>query len=488
MTSIDDKPLKAPATYGAQRGAAFSDLPASSNKMWQRCTVTAVHPADKTCSVVTDTGEYHGKLDIPGVNADPLTGAGEFSIPKVGTDYAIHYSLGYPVLTHYPAEVRIREGTDTNARLTAIADVGGEDGIHGGVTSQSHGPTDMAEGDWARVGGEGNLVAVLDNGTTVLKASELAQVICNRGSDLVRLLGRNLQIQTGFGSIDFKSNGNETSMSLRGGANYTDSTSPHLRDGFTIRADAGANGDLVNFRITDPRGKTLAGINYLPDGEVIQTARAVTETVAKDKSTTIDGNYTVAIGGDVLKDVSKTYSLSAGDDVKIESTKNVVSYSGQDSNTSSFRDINMSAGRAMSMSASGDTLALPGDAAMTTDVTNGSWKVSIGDPLSGDLQTALSGMSVDIKGLGDFSVSTTLGKVYLKTAVPDSVQLGGQVALYHAMVYELFEQFIIQLGNMLDTHTHLTGVGPSSPPVVPPFATVSGSVPLIRSNFVTLGG
>lgn len=476
--------------FDAQRGAALDISEIQEPIAWQRCTVTEVHPGGKTCSVFTERGEYHSPMDFPKSYIDTSTGAGEYAIPKVGDVFALHYQLGVPALTPFPTEIRAAEGLTVPAQVTHLPNYGGQDGLHVGTLNTANiGPTDMQPGDWARVGPKGNLIALLDGGATILKASELAQIIAERGSDLLRLLGRNLEIMTGFGEVSFKNNGDATSMSLRGGANHTEQSSPAL-DNYTIHADLGDQGKLVDFRITDPRGNTLARVHYGPGGAVTKsTVTDSTELIGGQQSIEVVEDRDLTVLGNEIRDVKGDFTQLAGRTATIESNTDTTINAGQDIGLGSIRDINVNAGRSLNVTVSGDDQNSAGDTAMTTSVINGSYVVHIGDPGAGSSPSAQSGFEVAVKdSQGAIDLEVQSGKISLKTTTSDSVVLGGSSAEYHAMMFEKFEQFMNQFGNYIDNHQHPTGVGPTGTPIVQPFSTTKSDLPPIKSRYVTLGG
>lgn len=490
MASVRPEYRQLPKINSAQRGALFDTSEPTQTSYWERCVVIDVHIGSKTCAVLTDSGSVHNNLAFPQRYIDPQSGAGEYSIPKVGTVYALHYHLGYPVLMEYTSEFKRPEGDNPNSRVTGVTGFGAEDGMHSaGFNEFNVGPPDLMAGDWTRVGSAGNLLGVLEGGITVFKASELAQIIAIKGTDLLKLLGRNLEVITGFGKISFVDNEGKTSMSVKGGANYAEQTSPNLNDNFTIHADLGSTGNLVDFKITDPRGNIVAGIHYGPDGEVTRVSNGNNDTrIGGSNTERIGGNNEVTVGRDYIVTADNNILQSASNSASYEAIQDHSIQAGQDVNIRAQRNVNITAGKTINVDATGDLLALPGDTTVKASIINGSLVLDIGNPIAGDLQKALSGVTINVNGLGSINLNTDVGGINLKTKIPDSVLLGGQLSVFHAVLFEMLEQFLLQLGIYLDSHIHATGVGPSSPPIVPPFQMVASLLPALRSQFVTIGG
>lgn len=460
------------------------------NRNWERATIIQVNPGTYTVDVYTERGKYLSGLSIPTSSYDPSSGAGEISMPKRGQVVAVHYELGDPILNLAVPFSSAGPPLQSIAANPVVPDIGGEDGVYAGQGTANYAglrPQDVLPGDWMRIGSQGNLVGVLEGGVTVLKASELAQIIAVRTNDLLKLLGRNLEILTDFGEITFTNDNGNTSMSLRAGAKQTTESSP-TQEYWTIRADLGDAGNLVNFRITDTQGHTLSGVQMDPNGSVTRTTTGdLTEIIGGaynmqfggDVGLVIPGNKNDTVNGDSTESITGSKTINAGSTITLQS--------GVDTVVSPTRDLNISTGRNINISASGNPLATPGATTLSYTITNGSVVFDIGDPAAGDLQAAMSGMQVNTF-LGNIGFDTKLGNFIVNTTIPNSVQLGGQAPLFHSMLFEMFEAFMETLGSLIDSHTHLTPSGPSGPPIVPPYETSESLVPGIQSEYVTHGG
>jgi hypothetical protein len=458
-------------------------------RTWERCTTINVYPDTFSCDVYTEKGRMLSGLPFPSGNYDPSSGAGEISIPKRGMILTVHYGLGEPTLSF--TQPVPQSGTQVPAStVTAAPNVGGEDGTYsdqGHTDYRGLRPNDIIAGDWIRLGTQGNLIGVLEGGLTILKASEVAQIIASKINDSLRLIGRNMDIFTDFGEFRFTNNNGNCSMQLRAGSKQTTQSSPSEQN-YTIRADLGDAGQLVNFRITDPDGHILSSIVMDPNGSTTRVATGdavdivngnLTQGYGSNKDTTIEGDESITVGGDSMEQVAGDKTIQASADLTLQS--------GNDIDQMSNRDISVGAGRNMDVSVSGDTTATPGTNALTYTVTNGTVYFDIGDPAAGDSQSAMSGWGVTTL-LGDMTFSTTGGNFIVNTTIPNSVQLGGDSPLFHSMLFEMFQTFISTLGALIDSHTHLTPAGPSGPPIVPPYASSESLVPDIQSDFVTHGG
>jgi hypothetical protein len=428
-------------------------------------------------------------LAWPSSSYDPVSGAGEISVPKRGMIISVHYELGEPTVS-FSQPVPQAGNTIPSTSATAAPQIGGDDGTY---ANQGHSnfrgvrPPDVLPGDWIRMGSQGNLVGVMEGGLTLLKASELAQVVASRTNDLLRLIGRNMDILTDFGEFRFTNKNGNCSMQMRAGSKQTTQTSP-LKENYTIRADLGDTGQLVNFRVTDPDGHTLSSVNMDPNGSVTRTAAGDTlDTVFGKQTERVDGDREFSMGGDLTEYIFGNASERVSANKTVQAGADVMLQSGNDTGVFSNRDISIGASRNMTVAVSGDTSAISGVNALEWTVNNGSVEFNIGDPSAGDTGGARSGWTV-MTNTGNMLFSTNGGNFIVDTTTPNSVWLGGSEPLYHAAVYEMFQVFISTMGALIDSHTHLSPAGPTSPPVVPPYSTSSSLVPNIQSEYVALGG
>jgi hypothetical protein len=346
-------------------------------------------------------------------------------------------------------------------------------------------PKDILPGDWLRVGTQGNLIAVLEGGTNILRSSFNAQVVTSREKDLVKIHGRNVDIFSDFGELKFENEGGQTSFTLRGGSQQLNESSPLLDENFTIALDLGAKGDVYNFRITNQRGIKKYNFHIDAEGNVTSRSGYINEVIVGDKDTHLIGSKQE----DIEQDLSVTVGGNTYTSINGNSARQVLGDSetlvGNNLNASAGKDVNINATRTLSISAGGDTTPKPSSRAIKVTAINGSVEISIGDPGSGDKQTAKSGFILKTF-TGNIELNSKLGKIILNSPRPDSIVLGGKTATFHAVLFEQLKAFFEVFGNLIDTHVHATAVGPSSPPAVPPFQTSRAQLELAKSHAVVI--
>lgn len=464
-----------------RKGSAFDVLGLPLRE--ERCVVRSVHPDKYSCDVYTTSGRYLAGVAWPG-------GSQEASAPRPGDTFGVSYGLGVPQL--FEAATTVEPPADTAAfRVTPARGYGAEDPVYRGKgTNPQRGerPSDVMAGDWIRTGDLGNLVGVLSGGMTVVKAGELAQLVATQARNLVRLVGQNLQIFTGAGSIECVSEEGKTSLVMRLGADSATESTP-AEENFRIRCDLGDTGELVDFRVTDGQGRDLYRVHVDPDGRVQRVAERETVVLEQDRVTVVGtddglnvkGDQTIRVGGRKRENVEGSRDVRAGGASRFRSVG--------DTAISSMHDMSLFSARFLDVKVGGQAVGT-GDA-MKVAVANGDLHFDVGNPSSGDTQVRRSGFRVNTL-LGDISMTTLAGSVRINTSVPGNVKVGGPgPGIYSAVLFEQLRVWAMTFGVLIDTHFHpqpALGGSPTGPPVVAPWIMTQGLFELARSNFVRFGG
>jgi hypothetical protein len=451
--------------------------------------VMRIHLPNKECDIKGEDGSLYKNVPFPQSISNPNTGAGEFTIPREGTQVLIHNrftearcEIDVPV---FSAHEDPEDAPNILPSTTSNDSIGDPSTSSNGSITRI-GPQDMKPGDWARIGEHGQAIGLVGN-KAILKGGALSQVICDQGADLVQTVGQNIDLLSGFGHLKFSKDRNGTSMQLKGGANYTEDSGPTLEK-YTIHADLGRGGDLVDFKITTPDQDTKSSVKYYPTGAVATTSKSRTDAIDGNETRVVTGTRITEVNSDYLHS-KNGYTLVSSKQISVNGGK--IAFGTGGSCTMNGGNVGIHAGGALRLSASGDTAATPLSVAYNTSVTNGSMVIEIGNPAAGDTGSGMSSFEVKTHTLGNITLSQLgAGNIELKTTKPaDSVLLGGQVGIYHAVLYEMLEAYLQQLNVYLDTHTHPTGVGPSGPPLLPTSSQAfPANMPLLKSMIVTIGG
>jgi hypothetical protein len=473
------------AALAAMKGAAF----ASSRQRWEKAYIHEVYPDTYCCDVFTEKGKFLAGVPWP-------NNSGEILVPKRGDKYTVMYELGTPMLL--PITPDAQPGSQKNQAksrapiaVTPVAAVGGNDTAYTGRGDndlRGDKPKDVVSGDWLKMGDLGNVLGVLEGGSVVMKAADLAQIIATQAKNMLRLIGQNLSIYTGAGSLDFKTSDGKTSIILRAGADCDVESNPD-QENFRIRCELGDDGELVDFRVTDGSGRNLYRIHVDPDGrvdtEMAQRTSAVEgdswdatggsryESTEQDKTDVVGGSRTVITGKNVDHDTSGSHRVRSSNDIGLAAAHDLL--------LSSFRNT--------LVTATGDVTSA--DPALLFTVGNGDVAFKIGEP-GVDAQVRHSGFTVDTL-TGDIAISSVLGKIELNSTVAGNVKLGGVsgVGPFSAVLFETLSIFMDIFGAMIDTHVHFhpgLGIIPTAPPFLPPYALSRGSLSAAKSTFVKIGG
>jgi hypothetical protein len=194
-------------------------------------TVTAVDPVRMVCSVKSMFG--HGFKSVPWLT--------NLQAPVFNDRVFVTIVTGNPLILGLLPKVGTDNETATHINSGEVeADAGNLSSLTRGMVNNPGKPGDLVAGDVLASNDQGGLVALLRGGTFIAKASRLAQIILSRYDDLVRLVGRNLEIFTDVGT--------EICANVRGRV-YK----------FVGIADTQANGVAEVYKYTESYGDTQLG-------------------------------------------------------------------------------------------------------------------------------------------------------------------------------------------------------------------------------------
>jgi len=373
----------------------------------------------------------------------------------------------------------------------------GEDGD----VSFTAGPRDVVQGDWARLGNQGQSVSLVEGGVARLKATPMSQICCSSHGDTTKINGRTLKMFTGFGETTYGSDGGRNYLEVEG--------SPYQL--------------LQSSRGTD--NKNLWMYQYLvgskkADGFVDTRISDLTGNRVYSNSIDISGNQTVTGKGNYTRRFEGTTNtsvrgnrrtqLDTGDDLLyLEQGKRVEHYAGGQTTEimeskycrvggqrrdRTVGDWSVSA-RNMAFNISGDAvLGNPISNSLDFVVSNGSVNFDVGNPLSGDLLKSLSGFHVNQYGPGAIElIAKDLGQIYIDTTIPvGTIMVGGNIfspAIEPAVLGLKFITLILSMMANFDTHFHPLPF-PFPPTLPTPLLmtpTIGANVPFTVSKKVLIG-
>lgn len=439
----------APGGLSEQLGSAALDR--GRNPRWDLGEVVAYNSATLTSVVRTHSGRV--LRNVPQLVKSP----NDFDHLKVGTTVAVHYELGFPVIEGVlvipgPPQQIIAQPT-----VTGLDGVGDDNPLQ--PTEGDHNyspptaPSDLTQGDWAKVGMLGNYVAVLEGGVSAI-GSPSAFVRSLGLIGLLQLVAKRISTVTDFGEWKVTNDQGLTSFTLRAGANQTTQTGLD-ESHWTIRLDVGAAGDLFNFQITDTQGKTLFRLSVGSDGrfqlygdggaDISSGPNADAETrsdVLGDRSAGISGDDSLFVQGNRNTVVSKAHSESIGTDKKVGIGNDESRYVNRDRTLTT-------GGKKTEVIGGGSALdAQPGALAYDVRVVNGGYMIDIGNPEDG----------ANINALAAFRVRTSMGDIAFeaggaaKLRARQNVDIAGALVLVNGNEHPLplWDNFLNDLGGFIN--------------------------------------
>lgn len=464
----------------------------------------AYHPDTHTYDLAVRDGEPLS--NIPRLVDSP----GKAEILPRDALVAVHDELGFWVVDKVLAIGVINRTEVDKARVSEVDSVGGQDPVYagGGDTNGRplNAPDDLTEADWAQVGPDGNLVAVLRGGVNVFKSSPLAQVRTHQLEDLVEIISDKFRHITAMGELNVKNVGGKTSLTWRAGADQLNEAGAS-EENWTIHLDVGAEGDLFTFEITSPQGQSLARVHMSSDGQLELFGAAgvlitsgdrgvVSEVAAGDKHAEVHGDLTEVVRGAATITTGRRKTTVKGAD-SVHVTGNRSEGVGGDKN-------DLVGGRLTQRVVGG-----PG----VYEYVNGGIEVTLGDPALGtDPAAKFNAEWVNFAGGFTFatppSPTGARGEFTVMSSEPNSVQLGvdGVVTpdpvnggykitpvpgLFRLMKFEPFAALLKVMFQLFDAHVHQSSAPgtPTSPPAAPFLwsAALQAFVPPIGSERVVVG-
>jgi hypothetical protein len=404
-------PLRAPPGAG-NLGSAALNRGASTN--WEVADVVEYNSATHTAMVRTLSGRT--LQDVPQIKMGP----GEYEHFRLGTSVVVTYDLGFPAILGCINFVGRPQTSLPAPTLTGLDGVGDDNPIQSTEGSNSykpaHAPLDMTNGDWARVGTFGNHVAVMEGGVSLF-GSPTAHLRSLGLAGVMQLIAQQLHTYTDFGEWKTTNNGGKTSFTLRAGSNQSTQTGLD-EENWTIRVDLGATGDVFNFEVTEPGGRTLFKLHVDPQGrvqifgdggvDISSGARAESEAISDV------GNRTTNVHGAEVLDVkaARTTNVGGVDTANLSSDRDTVVGGSETQIVEDNQTLSVGGTKTEVVVGGGPTETTPGSPALTTKVLNGGWMIDIGNPLDGaniglmaayHLRTALGDITLESGGAMNLS-------------------------------------------------------------------------------------
>lgn len=364
-------------------------------------TIVGVHPETCSCKVQLDEGGgVYESLPLPGLIQDSQGGGGEVFVPRIGqrVELKIGGRAGVRIRGYVPTA---SPGLMSESANPSLFPENLPSNQRGRVNFRGRLPKNLVPGDWCRIGNQNQYVGCFDGGVASLFGAPWAQVNVTGGTntDTVNIAGRRLNILTGFGQLNCKSDNGRQSIEFMGGMDQMTETG-YDQTKWTYQGGLGIGDSYSLFSITSKSGDPIYRVNLGTNsnyqafyaGEHIQTIQA-------DKGTAVNGGcwnaivgsaYT-EIGGDLTEVFKKnrTCRININETVSIMG-KSVLTIQGSRTVTC----------KTLAHNVSGDPTALPGATSYALNIGNGSWDVKIGEPIP-PFQKPIGSFNVTVFGPTD---------------------------------------------------------------------------------------
>lgn len=445
------------------------------------------------------------KVESPGLIA-PL---------PAGTTVIVDFALGSPyidgVLNLNSSKTTVEKGSNKPIRFGGTSTVTSEQQLNDDTTPGYFrfpgAPEDALPGDHALVTPEGNYIAALRGKESTMYGSMKAQVRALGDKDLVQVICEDYESYTGFGNLRIYNAQGRAGLRFDGGADQK-TQSGGSEELWTFTVAIGDEGDFFLMEVKGTDGSTKAKFHITSDGQVtilgmngvhiLNGGKSPSfEEVGSDSVKRYKGSYTAEYDAPVSHTMKSTYTVNVS-----ESQSQVIGHNNSRM-VNNHETVSIGGNLNMTVTGGDPLTAKPTNVAVDMKVLNGSYILEIGDPLAGaNTASALAGYSVFVHNgdivLGEnpspLATPATLATVSLNSKLPNSIALGGcanpmstNPAVLHACMFEPISTLLTALITWLDTHTHTTAWGPSSPPIVPSTSTLTSMVPGVMSTRVLIG-
>lgn len=496
------------AVTANQKQQAYGNTPMAPARQgrWTTGVVVDYNPLSQNYRLSIEGAGFNDT--VPRLARDP----GDLTILPPETIVVVHDALGYWVIDAVLKQAPVGTTRLPPPTISEIRGIGGEDPAraqdeNGPSNRAVSDPVDVLAGDWVRRGQDGNFMGVLAGGVNAMQSSPFAAVRTHALEELVEVFAHQYRHISAMGNFEIKTDNGKTSLTWRAGADQSEENGAG-QENWTIRLDVGAVGDLFDLSVTTPDGNLLSRIHLNSQGKIqilgVEGVDIISggdpkvigkEVTASSKEVEIGGYHKQTIAQDKTEHVggSRSYTVSANDS----------SMFGNDKSEVVSRDFNSTINGHHRQKVMGGLIPAPGVPAYELELMNGGMTIVLTDVLSGANPAGMASFNVinNFGGINFACAPTATGGFNVITTLPGSVNLGANgtaiklpngawqfvaVAPFGVMMFEPFVAMMTALLVALDTHIHITAVGPTTP--IPIFtAAVSSLIPLIRSLRVSVG-
>lgn len=355
---------------------------------------------------------------------------------------------------------------------------------------------EIQEGDNTLHAADGSCyVGALTGGTAVVYSTPMAHLSCNPNGH-VDLMSGSFRHITAFGYSDITVTDDAVNYSIRGGASIQGTTSPELVDAWTLRIDAGSDAEMLDVRVTDTAGQTLARHYMSSSGALRQLATGgrIVE-VSPEDSKIVEGREFTHIKGDSVTHVRDDRAEFYGTQETNVTGVQKVSVGGAATKTIGGQEIRLVSGQQNNILMDRTTYQIHGD-----------YNRVLAPLYAGSIPKGQTANWINYSGGFNFVLQpTSFGKFSVFAMGLGAVQLGVDGACtyepvtgnhiivpipapFSATLFEPLKAWLLQFLAAYDLHTHPTPSGPSLPPLpTPDRVALNATMDLAMSQRVKIG-
>ena len=202
-------------------------------------------------------------------------------------------------------------------------------GAHENRNFHAQRPQDFFPGDKILRSTSGALLGLLSEGSVVLKASALSQIIMGRFKDFCRIIARKFELFTDFGEVtSAQTEEGRVGIQVKGGADFLTETHP-TQGKWTVQVWLGDDPEnpenRLKVKVNNPDDSEHVTMEMDTEGNMtVDTTNDYTATHGGDRTTTIKGDDTTTTNGNMKETVKGKGTLSVSKVLTIKSSTKVV--------------------------------------------------------------------------------------------------------------------------------------------------------------------
>ncbi len=193
------------------------------NSFFRTAIVISVNPKTATCDILRTEGDMLYGVAVANSSGGLFSNDAQWSSNLRGAVVYYGFIDGYPyIFGTLPYRISFPEKVSVGVSETETG--GANEKTYGKATAPSFASgrnTDFQPNDKIFTSDGGSSLGLLGDGSAVLKVSPLCQLILGAGMDFVRLVARQFQLFTDFGSLEFShGSSGRAGLTIKGGAEY----------------------------------------------------------------------------------------------------------------------------------------------------------------------------------------------------------------------------------------------------------------------------